>query len=192
MSSRRAVVEAVLGIAVGAGLLLLSAAETWSRATVTSPGNGASLPLSVTGKDVAPALPALGYALLALAGAVIASRGVLRRVVGALVVFVGAAALGVAVTARGDVSGALEDKELGVRGVAVHAGANGWWVPALLGGLVAVVVGAVVVARSRNWARMGAKYDAPTAPSPATAEPKPVDPDAQAWAALDRGEDPTA
>ena len=39
--------------------------------------------------------------------------------------------------------------------------------------------------RSGAWARMGEKYDAPTAPPPTK------DPGAVAWDALDRGEDPT-
>jgi uncharacterized membrane protein (TIGR02234 family) len=147
-------------------------------------GNG-RIALAVTGHQVAPSIPALALALLTLAAAVLAARGLLRRVVGVIVVFIGAATIGVAVTAPGQVSQALEHREVGAAGLAVHASANGWWVLAVIGGLLATVAGALTVLRGNRWAALGARYDAPTTP-------KPSDPAADAWAALDRGEDPTA
>jgi hypothetical protein len=42
------------------------------------------------------------------------------------------------------------------------------------------------VLRGNRWAALGARYDAPTT------SPRVSDPAADAWAALDRGEDPTA
>jgi hypothetical protein len=67
----------------------------------------------------------------------------------------------------------------------VHASANGWWLVATLGGLLAVFAGAMTVVYARQWSGLGAAYDAPSAPAPAK------DPARVAWDALDRGEDPT-
>jgi hypothetical protein len=101
-------------------------------------------------------------------------------------VFIGATTIGVALKAPGQVSQALEHREVGASGLTVHASANGWWVLTLIGGLLATVAGAVTVLRGNRWAGLGARYDAPSMP------PRATDPAADAWAALDRGEDPTA
>jgi hypothetical protein len=101
-------------------------------------------------------------------------------------VVLAAAALAVSLSARSDVDSALEHREVGVQGLAVHAAANGWCLVAAIGGLIGVLAGALTVVWSRNWTAMGAKYDAPSAPRPVK------DPAAAAWDALDRGEDPTA
>jgi hypothetical protein len=171
---------------VGGLLLLLASGRQWARATVGEVGGSGRTPLSATGHVVAPSLPALGLALLALATAILASNRLMRRVVGVIIVFCAAASVGVAVTARGDVSAALERGEVGAQGLAVHASANGWWLVATVGGLIALAAGMATVVRAERWSSLGAKYDAPTAPPPAQ------DPAAVAWDALDRGEDPTA
>jgi hypothetical protein len=127
----------------------------------------------------------VGIALLALAAAVLAASGVMRRIVGLVVLAIGGSTIGVAITARGQVSDALESKEVGAAGFPVHATANGWWVLVLLGGLLTLVMGVLTVARGAQWAGLGAKYDAPNTAA------KPKDPAMSAWEALDRGEDPT-
>ena len=182
MTTRRGPALAVVGCAIGGGLLLLAAGREWAHTTSTA-GGGRTL-LTVTGRQVAPSLTAVAIALFALAAAIVASSGVMRRVVGVVVVTVAAAAIGVALNARGQVSSALRSREV-IRGVAVHATANGWWIVALLGGILSLAAGVMTVFRSRQWSRMGEKYDAPTAPRPAK------DPATVAWEALDRGEDPT-
>jgi uncharacterized membrane protein (TIGR02234 family) len=183
VTGRRSLAQAIAACAFGGLLVLVASGRVWSRATVTSLGH--PVRLVATGHSVAPALPALGIALIALAGGVLAARGVLRRIVGVVVVFVGAVTIGVAVTAPGDVSTALEHKEVGAQGIAVHGSANGWWVLALAGAVVATLAGAATVARGERWAALGARYENPGAPAPV------ADPAAEAWAALDRGEDPT-
>lgn len=181
----RSPAAAVVSCVAGALLVLLASGRQWAHTTLPAAGGGHTA-LSANGHNVAPSLPALGIALLALAGAIIAAKGLMRRIVGVVVVFIAAATVGVAVTARGDVSAALEHREVGVQGLAVHASANGWWLVATVGGLLAVVAGVVTVLRAAQWSALGAKYDAPSAPKPAK------DPAAVAWDALDRGEDPTA
>jgi uncharacterized membrane protein (TIGR02234 family) len=182
----RSPVGAILACAAGGLLLLLASGRQWARATLRNVSGGGTTPLSATGHVVAPSLPALGLALVALAAAILASKRTMRRVVGVVIVFVAAASVGVALSARGDVSSALEHRELGAQGLAVHASANGWWLVALLGGLIAVAAGILTVVRAAQWSSMGAKYDAPTAPAAPTKDPAAV-----AWDALDRGEDPT-
>jgi uncharacterized membrane protein (TIGR02234 family) len=186
MTPRRSPAGAFIACAVGGLIVLLAAGRQWARATVSNVAGGGSSKLSATGHVVAPSLPALAFALLALAAAILASKRLMRRIVGVVIVFIAAATIGVSVAAQGDVSDALEHREVGVQGLAVHASANGWWVVAMVGGLLALVAGIMTVVRAAQWSAMGAKYDAPSAPAPTK------DPATVAWDALDRGEDPTA
>jgi len=185
-ASRRSPAGAVVSCAVGALLVLLASGRQWAHTTLAdAAGGGGHTALSANGHNVAPSLPALGIALLALSAAILAAKGLMRRIVGVVVVFIAAAAVGVGITARGDVSSALEHREVGVQGLVVHASANGWWLVATIGGVIAVGAGVFTVVRAEQWSALGAKYDAPSAPKPTK------DPAAVAWDALDRGEDPT-
>jgi uncharacterized membrane protein (TIGR02234 family) len=186
MTARRSPSGAVASCAAGALLILLASGRQWAHTTLAGGIGGGPAALSATGHNVAPSLPALGIALLALSAAILAAKGLMRRIVGVVVVFVAAAVVGVGITARGDVSSALEHREVGVQGLAVHASANAWWLVATVGGLIAVVAGVLTVLRAEQWSALGAKYDAPSAPKPTK------DPAVLAWDALDRGEDPTA
>jgi len=183
-ASRGGLLLAVLGTAAGGGLVLLASGREWAHATVRVPA-GTPAVLHVSGHNVASSLPATGIAILALAAAVLAASGAMRRVVGLVVLALGATTFGVAITARGEVSAALERREVGAAGIAVHASANGWWVLVAIGGLITLSMGLLTVARGAQWSGLGAKYDAPTA------APRPKDPATTAWDALDRGEDPT-
>jgi uncharacterized membrane protein (TIGR02234 family) len=186
MTARRSPAAAVIACALGGLVVLLASGRQWAHTTLRDTGGSARTQLSATGHVVAPSLPALGFALLALAAAILASNRLMRRIVGVVIVFVAAATVGVGVTARSDVSAALEHREVGAQGLVVHASANGWWVLATVGGLIALAAGVLTVLRAEQWSGLGAKYDAPTAPAPTK------DPAALAWDALDRGEDPTA
>lgn len=186
MTARRSPAGAVIACGLAGLLVLLASGRQWAHTVLDDVAGQGRTELSVTGHYVAPALPALGIALLALAAAIVAARNWLRRVVGVVVVVVGAAAIGVAVTARGDVSAALERREVGAQGLTVHATSNGWWLLAAFGGLLAVAAGALTVFRAGAWSGLGAKYDAPNTAVPSKDEAS------VAWEALDRGEDPTA
>jgi hypothetical protein len=186
MIGRRSPAAAVVGCAVGGLLVLLASGRQWAHARVPGVAAAGSQSLSVTGHVTAPSLPALGIALLALAAAILASKRLLRRVVGLAIVVLSGAVVGVAVNARGDVSSALAAREVGAQGIVVHASANAWWLVAAIGGVIALLAGALTVIRAREWAALGAKYDAPSA------RPRQQDPSVVTWDALDRGEDPTA
>jgi formate hydrogenlyase subunit 3/multisubunit Na+/H+ antiporter MnhD subunit len=138
-----------------------------------------------TGHAVEPALPALGIALLVLAVGIIAGRGRIRRLVGLVTALTALGTVAVAILGRGDVSSTLTGKEPGGLGIAVHAGANGWWIVALAGGLLALACGAATLAYGPRWAALGAKYEAPQA------DRAPIAASVDEWDALDRGEDPT-
>jgi len=119
-----------------------------------------------TGEQVIPVARAL--ALVALAGvvAVLAARGWLRLAVGVALVLSGAA---IAVSAAREIDG---------------AGTPAWPVLAAAGGLLVLAAGLLTAVRARSWPALGARYDAPETRHPIAA--------GDAWAALDRGEDPTA
>ncbi|MGN6472070.1 MAG: Trp biosynthesis-associated membrane protein [Mycobacteriales bacterium] len=187
MDGKRGLIRSLFGVAIAGVLVLVASGRVWSTARVRIPG-AAVTRVSVTGHAVEPSLPALGIALLALAAAVIAARGRLRRAVGVVVAAVGATTFAVAVSGRSAVSSALTSHEVGGLGVPAHGAANGWWLVAASGALVAVLVGVAVVVRGGSWAAMGRKYEAPQGgtPVPVAAESAQT-----TWDALDRGEDPT-
>jgi uncharacterized membrane protein (TIGR02234 family) len=187
-SGRVGLVKALAGIAVGGLLVLLASGRVWSTAHVVIPGASA-VKLSVTGHAVEPSLPALGIALLALAAGIVAARGRLRAVVAFVVALVGGLCVVVAFVGRSSVSSALRAHELGGAGVPVHGSANGWWVVAALGGLIAFVTGGIAMVRGARWAAMGSKYEVPEARREREVA---VDPDQAAWEVLDSGGDPTA
>jgi uncharacterized membrane protein (TIGR02234 family) len=174
---------------IGGVLVFVTSGRVWARAGVHfANGIGGSTSLTITGHDASSSIPATGIALMALALAILAGSGVLRRMVGAVTALVGIGAIGAALYGRGNVSNALTSKlseHSSVTGISVQASANGWWVVALVGALLAVAAGLVTVRFAPGWSQMAERYDAPDA-----AKPK-RDPAAVAWDALDRGEDPT-
>lgn len=187
MEDVKGLLQAVVAVAIGGLLVVLASGRVWSSTVVTIPGASATT-VSVTGHAVEPSLPALGIALFALAAGLIAARGVLRRLVGVVIAAVGGISLGVAIAGRGAVSSALTSHEIGGLAIPVHGSANGWWILAAAGGLLSLIAGVTSAARSRGWAALGRKYEAP---EPSRAAVPAGDPADTAWDALDRGEDPT-
>lgn len=185
--SARGLLRALVGIVIAGVLVLIASGRVWSSARVRIPGSAITR-VSVTGHAVEPSLPALGIALLALAGGVIAARGWLRRAVGVVVVAVGGITLGVSIGGRSAVSGALTSHEVGGLGVPAHGTANGWWVAAALGGVIAILVGLAVAVRGGRWAAMGRRYEAPQGEPSIRVGAESAQ---STWDALDRGEDPT-
>lgn len=182
MRSRLPAVAAVA--AVGALAVLLAASQQWGSAAVTST-TAARQHVSVSGRQVSAALPALAIALLALAVAVVAARGLLRRIAALVGTAVAVVETVVAVHARGDIANALSARVFGVPANSVPADRTGWWVLAGCGGVVATVAFGAICAAGGRWQGMGARYDAPQAAA------RQKDPTVAAWEALDRGDDPT-
>jgi hypothetical protein len=173
---------AVVCTAVAGGVLLVVAGRTWGSAVVTAAG-GARVSVHATGGDVAPALPALGLALLVLALAVFVSRSWVRQLVGLVVVVVGGAATALALTTRDDLAAELT-RQAFASSASIAPSTSGWAVAAAVVGVLAVLAGAATVIVGARWPTLGSRYDAPAA--------RPRDEAVSAWEALDRGDDPTA
>ena len=170
---------------LAAVVALVAAGRVWGHAAVRSAA-GARVQAQVTGHDVAAALAPCAGALLALAVFVLASRGWLRRLTGVLGAALGAGIVVAALAGRSDVGSALADKAFGVQSGSLHSPASAWpWLAAVAGG-VAVGCGLLTAAVGPRWSGLGRRYDAPGAQQVLAED------DASRWAALDRGEDPTA
>lgn len=165
-AGRRRLGGAVVGTALGAGLVLLGASRVWVTTTQDLPPPLRAEVVAQTGASLAPALPALGLVALAGAGGLLATRGRARRSVGALLV---AAAAAIIAVVAGELGGAV---------------AVGWPIACLGGALVVGAAGGLAIRDGARWPVMGARYNRPSATDrPAS----PVD----VWDAIDRGEDPT-
>jgi hypothetical protein len=174
--ARRELAYAMIACLAGAGLAVFAATRTW---IVEEGYQVAPLPplgLERSGADLVPWLPAVALVGLAGAGAVLATRGVARLIAGVLLSGCG---LMVAVGAAPRLG---DDSVL-------------WPAVAGLGGLVLAAAGVLVVLRGRRWPALGARYERrpPGAVDPGARGPDRDTGDAtgEAWAALDRGEDPT-
>jgi uncharacterized membrane protein (TIGR02234 family) len=190
---------ALLGGAVGGGIILLAVRRQWAQAVFTPPKPLSPQVIDVSGGDLVPLAGALGITALACLAAVIATRGVARRVAGALLAALGAgagvaASMGVTTAtvlrvAAGKVgspgaaavSGAAGSTTSGsaaggsgvvsVVGSAKHAVMTGtpWRVAVLAGALLIVAAGIATAWRGTNWPVMSARYDLPERPKAASA-----------------------
>ncbi len=133
-----------------------------TRQQWVAPHHGA-VAAPATGSELVPVAHAL--ALVALAGvvALLAARRWSRVGVGAALALAGLAIVAAAASQLGRTPA-------------------GWPVLTIAGGLLVLCAGALTVLRSRGWPALGARYDAPAGRRT----------DDDVWAALDRGEDPTA
>ncbi|MGI8578039.1 MAG: Trp biosynthesis-associated membrane protein [Nocardioidaceae bacterium] len=191
-SSNRAYgVTLVTGLLAATGVTV-GVSKAWASATATIQG----LPIlhaTVSGAELAPLAGALGVVLLASFGAVIATRGLVRRGLGVLIV---AAAVVVLVSAvhPGAAHDALE-AGLSAKGLSGGDGFEtqsvGWRWLVLAASVLCVLAGGAVAAYGDQWATMGSRYDAPSADEPPAPNPDDELSEAEAWRAIDRGQDPT-
>lgn len=189
MSARRLYVPVVLSLLALGGLAFFAASRTWIEATVRADGLPAD-PVHLSGTDAVPLVPALALVLVTGALAVLAASRRVRWLVGVLLVVVGLAATLLVAT-----SGAALDDALGdaVRESGTFTGRNApdgqrlvvWPVLAGVSFALAAALGVVVVRLASAWPTMGSRYErrAATNDEPRT--------EAELWAALDEGRDPT-
>jgi uncharacterized membrane protein (TIGR02234 family) len=193
---RRALVIALPGGALGAAVVLVAAGQTWAEGTTAF--GGSSMPVTVTGSDVA-GLPS-GLAMVGLAAlvAVFAVRRAGRVAVAGLLMLCGAGTTGAALLGAAD-TGALREEAASTTGLAQstveQVTHSGWPYAAALGGLLLLIAGVLALRYGRDWPAMGGRYErAEGGAGPARGRAgAPVDPERpeELWKALDRGEDPT-
>ncbi|HST67358.1 MAG TPA: Trp biosynthesis-associated membrane protein [Mycobacteriales bacterium] len=180
--------------AVGGGLVLGAAGQTWLRISAQRRSPLADVTLDVSGRSLAPLVAGLGVVGLAGVVGLLATRRWGRLVVAALVALSGLAVAVDALTRLGAPSAAaaqrlLEDSDraggLAADPVISATAAPAWPLLAALGGLLLALGGLVALLRSRGWPTMSARYETPAARArkPRT--------DAAVWDALSRGDDPT-
>ncbi len=188
-SARRQYSVALLGGAVGAGLILAAVRQQWARAVFTPPKPLSAQVIDVSGGDLVPLVGALGIAALACLAAVIATRGLVRRATGVLLAVFGAGAavaVGTSVSAASVLSVAAS--KVGSPGAAAASGAVGsttsgsvggglsvvslvdgtghaimsgtpWRLAVLAGGLLVVAAGVATAWRGPAWPVMSARYE---------------------------------
>jgi hypothetical protein len=183
--ARERLLVVVGAVLAGAGAVLAS-----TRAFATATVVGEQDPVVVTGQQAAPALAPLGIVALSLALALTIAGPVARAALGGLLVLLGAgmvatvlpSVLDDAAGTRGAISAVT-----GVTDVAALVTARtgtAWPVVGAVAGVLAALLGVVVLVRGRRWTTGGRRYraDVPAARS--------TDPIAE-WDALTRGTDPT-
>ncbi len=201
-AGRRRAILAVLGLAL---LTLVTALPVWLRTAGTTVLEG-EVPVTVTGTQAAPGVPAAALVLLAAGVAAGLAGRIGRWAVVAAVVLAGvlqtASALAV-VTDPGPVARTAVAGATGVETLAAPVTLAPWpWV-ATGAGVLVVFTGGRLAATSRRWARPSVRHDVPRSAggaagsgaggSGATAASGAVvpDDDRAAWDALTRGDDPT-
>lgn len=211
MTSPRAERLAVAaGVAVGAGLMLLSVSRPWVHATLQDALAG-RLTVDADGRQAAPVVAAVALVALAGAIAVLTLRTIGRFVAGLLLVVSGTAAAAAALDVVRSPSDALRSAVsdvTGRTGEALPAATQTVWPWVAVAGAVLVALGGVLaVVRARRWGGLSGRYDAPAAGKDGRTSPRgdgsveteagadvrgeargPGDP----WDQLSRGEDPTA
>lgn len=181
--------------ALGGGLVLGAAGQTWLRISAQRRSPLADVTLSLSGRSLEPLVAGLG--LVGLAGVVglLATRRWGRLVVAALLALSGLVVVVEALTRVGAPGTAaaeqlLADSDraggLAATPVISTTATPAWPLLAAVGGLLLALGGLVALVRSRRWPTMSARYESPTtrARRPRT--------DTAVWDALSRGDDPTA
>ena len=171
---------ALLGCLLSGVLILFGNGRDW--ATAAYPDR----PRGVSGSSLAGSLVPWGLVALAGVVAIAATRRWGRVPVGVALAASGATVVALSVAAIREVElRVLEDavvRRLPATPTAVDLTA--WPYVAVAGGVLLALTGALVALRGPRWAGLSARYDAPAADAPRD--------DRDLWAAMDRGEDPTA
>lgn len=170
---------ALAGCLVSGLLILLAGGQAWARAAYPD------RPRTVSGSALVASLATWGLVALAGVVAVAATRRWGRVLVGGALAASGTTVAALTVQAIREIElRVVEDavlRRLTVSPTAVDL--TGWPYVALLAGVLLAATGVLVAVRGPGWAGLSARYENPAA--------RPAN-DADLWAALDRGEDPTA
>ena len=174
-----------------AGATALSALPVWLTTTGTNALAG-TVPVRVTGMQVAPGIVAAAVAILAAVSAVALVGRAGRWVVALVVLACGALVVGSAVSVLADPAAAaapIVATQTGVGHLAGPVDVTAWPAIAVAVGVLDVLAAAWLIVASRRWARPTRRYQA-DASADAPGPEKPADERAD-WDALSRGDDPS-
>ncbi|WP_375389785.1 Trp biosynthesis-associated membrane protein [uncultured Amnibacterium sp.] len=177
----------VLGAVAAGAVAVLASTRTFATAVVT----GVQAPVVVSGAQATPALAPLGIVALALALALTIAGRVARIVLGVLLVVLGAGIVAVvlpsvlddATGTRGAISAVTGVTDVG--SLVTSRSGTAWPEVGAVAGVLAALLGLVVVLRGRWWSTGGRRYRSDQ-PAPASTDP------IAEWDALTRGTDPTS
>lgn len=186
-AGRRQLAGTLLLVLIGGGLILAVAGRSWASVTVPRQAPFGALRLSLSGRNLYPALTGLAVVALIAAVLIVVLAGWPRRLLGGLLVLLAGwtgwyAGRGVHRPAASRVLALAGDRLSQRTGPPVVQAHPAWAGVALAGSICLLVAGLVLAARSGSW-RLGlsSRYAAPAEAAAAN------DP----WRQLDRGEDPT-
>lgn len=191
MTRPSAKAAALLALAVGGGLTLVSASSRWATLSAEDGLVGASV--SVTGSALAPLSVAVGVVALAAVPAVLAVRALLRAVVAGVVALLGVVAFVQVAAVAADLAATAREwwqVEVGALARSAQVEVTAWPYATLVGLLVVVAGAGLVLVRGSRWSGLSGRYDAPAAADGSRPRPT-ASPDVDPWQALDRGDDPT-
>lgn len=186
MTPARERMTVVLGVLLAGAAAVLASTQTFASAVVT----GVRAPVVVAGSAAAPALAPLGIVALALGIALTIAGRAARVVLGVVLVLLGAGVIAAALPSVLDAGVGTRAAITAVTGVTDVAGlvvsrsGTAWPLLAVVAGVLAAVLGLVVLIRSRRWTTGGRRFRAEV---PAVRRTDPV----SEWDALSRGTDPT-
>jgi uncharacterized membrane protein (TIGR02234 family) len=189
VNPQRLYAPVVLATLALGGIAFFAASRTWIHATVRAEGLPSD-PVSVSGADADPIVPALALVVVTAALAVLAASRRVRRVVGVLLVVLGVGGAVLVAMSGGALDDALADA---VRSSTAFTGGNEpsgdraivWPLVAAIAFALAAVCGVLVLRYAGSWPTMGRRFEAPQAPAKAPESP------ADLWSVLDEGRDPT-
>ena len=210
-SHRRGLLLAVAGCLAGAAVLLLASGRAWLQVGLPAQPPLPGVSQTLSGGEVIDALVPIGILVGAAGLALIAARWLGRLVVGVVLVAVGLlilAGVGFFLYDGGWQTAWSWGQAYATAGSSVfpeHDMSPAPAVAAMFGGAIAVAVGTFTTVRCGRWPVMGARYERRTrslsrdtraAPAGTGSTPQvdtaPEASEAAMWAAMDRGEDPTA
>jgi uncharacterized membrane protein (TIGR02234 family) len=193
MRDRVAYAAALVLDLLGGGIALLVSTRGWQTVLTHRPPPLGDTVLTVSGRTIDSASTALAVVALAGVVAVLATRGVARRVIGMVLAVAGVAMIWRSLAATTELSTRRAQALVAARhpGIPLISGTHVtvhpvWPILSAISGALVVAGGAALAVRGHRWANMSAKYEAPDASRDAARS------DATLWAALERGEDPTA
>jgi uncharacterized membrane protein (TIGR02234 family) len=185
---------------VGLGSAALAAVASSKAWTTTATPDGAPLPIAIPDHGLdrqSPLAASLALVVLAARGVLLVTRGWVRRALAAVALLAAVGLVATTIEAYWSLPDAVaaDLADLGLQGkdllrAQAETAMTGWWVTALVAGVIGALATLAALRFVRDWPEMGTRYDAPT--GAAASLPAPEDRTSiDLWKSLDAGQDPT-